>query len=439
MIASVVTVSVIGTAAADEESFFDRLSDIAAVSDDGGSSDAGSSSTGGTVGQYNLDQLATDLLVSHISSANELEGGEMLEYVQEAQQADYDGNFITFSCDQDLYSSFGFNVDKMKGDAKNYATSPQYQDPMSGYSFIYPNELVVASVNRYNECEAIVETINDMDLDNASKIDGYDDLATNTSQLKWGQNSDEWDFQTTNTIGVDVDGDGLDELVYFGLAYKRKDPNMGSGIYLKLFDRLPDADDSTKYNWETVDEFSIIMESSKYVLDICAQESKGYVPLAAGDYDGDSKEEVAFYMPDKGTDSDAADARVLVYNFDQKDDGSYSHSELAHFYLKDFTSDYGQMGSGWYLPTVALSTTSIRPGDRKNGSEGAAIYDAHDDLIVTVSVPNHYRDKNLDLNYITKIFSMDSGDGDVTIINASLIQRKLAGIIKVFPAEEKDD
>ena len=34
---------------------------------------------------------------------------------------------------------------------------------------------------------------------------------------------------------------------------------------------------------------------------------------------------------------------------------------------------------------------------------------------------------------------MDSGDGDVTIINASLIQRKLAGIIKVFPAEEKDD
>ena len=69
MIASVVTVSVIGTAAADEESFFDRLSDIAAVSDDGGSSDAGSSSTGGTVGQYNLDQLATDLLVSHMATS----------------------------------------------------------------------------------------------------------------------------------------------------------------------------------------------------------------------------------------------------------------------------------------------------------------------------------------------------------------------------------
>ena len=250
-----------------------------------------------------------------------------------------------------------------------------------------------------------------MDLDDASQIGSYGDLETNTSQLKWGQNSDDWDFQTTNSIGVDVDGDGLDELVYFGLAYKRQDPNKGSSIYMKLFDRRQDSNDNTKYNWELVDEFSIFMQSSTYVLDICAQESKGYVPLAAGDYDGDGKEEVAFYMPDKGGDNDANDARVMVYNFDKNDNNSYTHSELARFYVKDFTADYGQMGSGWYLPTVALSTTSIRLGDQKNASDGAAIYNTHDDLVVTVSVPNHYRDKNLDLNSITKIFSMDGGDG----------------------------
>ncbi len=127
-----------------------------------------------------------------------------------------------------------------------------------------------------------------------------------------------------------------------------------------------------------------------------------------GDYDGDGKEELAYYMPDKKNDGDANDARVIVMNIDVNN-GSYSHSQLGALYVKDFTSDYGKMGVGWRLPTVALSTTSTRLGNEKSASVGAKQYETHDDLVMTVSVPTEYRDDNLDLNSITKIFTFEGG------------------------------
>ena len=107
--------------------------------------------------------------------------------------------------------------------------------------------------------------------------------------------------------------------------------------------------------------------------------NRSYVTLAAGDYDGDGKEELAYYMPDKGGDDDAKDARVIIENFDLADNGSFTHSEMAKFYLRDFCgTDYDMMnyyfGKEERLPSVALSTTSTRLGDVVNPNPDTSNY-----------------------------------------------------------------
>ena len=237
--------------------------------------------------------------------------------------------------------------------------------------------------------------------------DDLTSLARETDYVHWHDDSDDWDIQTSNGMGIDVDGDGLDELVYFSLCYKEEDSNVGSSIRVKLFDRVQDGE---KYKWNQVDEYTTYMQSGDYVRDIPVGESRGYVPLAVGDYDGDGTQELAYYMPDKGNDSNSSDARVVIEKFTKDGNGHFSHNSLKEFHLSDFTSDYGKMGDDWFLPTVALSTTSTRLGEDKQSSTGATQYQTHDDLVITVSVPRHYKNKDLDLNSYTKIFGYDGSD-----------------------------
>ena len=134
--------------------------------------------------------------------------------------------------------------------------------------------------------------------------------------------------------------------------------------------------------------------------------SRGYLPLAVGDYNGDSKEDLAFYCPAK---ADGAEAHVAVYSFTHNN-GAWDHTDLCRINLKDFTPDYGRMNDPWHtwhLPTVALSTTSTRLGEVTK-SAGAKQYKTYDDLVVSVSVPTEYRDDDLYLNSITKIFKYEN-------------------------------
>ena len=185
----------------------------------------------------------------------------------------------------------------------------------------------------------------------------------------------------------------------------------GSYVRIRLYDRVgkdnngdgePDA-----WVWQLVMESNRWMHNDNYVYGhIPYDSSRGYLPLAVGDYNGDSKEDLAFYCPAK---ADGAEAHVAVYSF-MHNNGAWDHTDLGRINLKDFTPDYGRMNDPWHtwhLPTVALSTTSTRLGEVTK-SAGAKQYKTYDDLVVSVSVPTEYRDDDLYLNSITKIFKYEN-------------------------------
>ena len=185
----------------------------------------------------------------------------------------------------------------------------------------------------------------------------------------------------------------------------------GSYVRIRLYDRVgkdnngdgePDA-----WVWQLVMESNRWMHNDNYVYGhIPYDSSRGYLPLAVGDYNGDGKEDLAFYCPAK---ADGAEAHVAVYSFTHNN-GAWDHTDLGRINLKDFTPDYGRMNDPWHtwhLPTVALSTTSTRLGEVTK-SAGAKQYKTYDDLVVSVSVPTEYRDDDLYLNSITKIFKYEN-------------------------------
>ena len=185
----------------------------------------------------------------------------------------------------------------------------------------------------------------------------------------------------------------------------------GSYVRIRLYDRVgkdnngdgePDA-----WVWQLVMESNRWMHNDNYVYGhIPYDSSRGYLPLAVGDYNGDSKEDLAFYCPAK---ADGAEAHAAVYSFTQNND-AWDYIDLGRINLKDFTPDYGRMNDPWHtwhLPTVALSTTTTRLGEVTK-SAGAKQYKTYDDLVVSVSVPTEYRDDDLYLNSITKIFKYEN-------------------------------
>ena len=352
------------------------------------------------VSQYSADEVAVDLLVSHTGKSSELENSPAAEIVNNAD----DDSFISLSCSSELYDSLGFNSEMMKQDMRATAKDPAYQNPLAGYTFVDPNELLVGSVNHTGSHEVLFETFDNVNKTSASDLPGLSEMAKNTTDYAFTEDSNN---QTHNGVGIDIDGDGIEELAYYSLFYNSNESigQKGSSVWVDIFKRVPDGDSC---KWQTVHSFHDFMREDNYVLDFEAAETKGYVSLAAGDYDGDGKEELAYYMPDKSGDATSDDARVVVMNIDENN-GSYSHSALGSIYVKDFTADYRKMGLDGRLPTVALSTTSTRLGNVKSASVGAKQYETHDDLVMTVSVPTSERTHNLYLNSITKIFTFEGG------------------------------
>lgn len=233
-------------------------------------------------GQYSTDDVAGDLLVPHTGKSSELEYSPAEEVVSEAS----DDCFISLSSSSELYDSLGFNSAQMKQEMRDMAKDPAYQNPLSGYTFVDPNELLVGSVNRSENHGVLFETWDNESKSSAAELPNLEQLAKNTNDFT--MNEDE-DNQTHNGIGIDVDGDGIEELAYYSLYYNddSNSGNIGSSCWVDILKRVPDGN---SFKWQKVHSFHTYMQSGDYVLDIEAAESKGYVSLAAGDYDGDGKE-----------------------------------------------------------------------------------------------------------------------------------------------------
>lgn len=374
-----------------------------------------------TVGQYTEDQVDNSLLVRHTGKTSEIL--ENSNYVRAQVDPnnytteEYSEYFHTTTSNQAVYEAMDFPYSEMQSNAKDYAADPNNQNPLAGFSYIDPNEMVIADCNRSNNFDTYLHTYESVDsLDNV-QTNNFDALTKNTDDLFFHDDDNDWNTICSNTIGIDADGDGTDELAYFSLQQKENDNNnTGKGTYIRvqLYDRVPGGNG---YVWSKVDDYHVIMQGSNYLYDkLSITDSKAYTSLAAGDYDGDGKEELAYYMPDKGSDDDAKDARVVIENFELTESGC-SHSDLAKFYLKDLgATDYemmdGYFGRDEYLPTVALSTTSTRLGNVLNpdpNTTSAKRYQTFDDLVVSVSIPLTYQAMDIVYPSVTAIFGQKDG------------------------------
>ena len=376
----------------------------------------------GEIGQFTADQMDTTLLVQHTGKTS-----EVIENTTNSARAycdpnaysdeEYSENFYTLSCEDGVYDDLGYNSSSLKSKAKSYAADPNCQNPLAGLSFLNPNEMLVGEDNRKDKYETYFTTYEDESIDDPKEMKG-DNLPNNEMNMDpyhFHDDDNYWNTQCSTGVPIDIDGDGTDELAYFSLCEqedKSENPQPGSYIRVQLYDRIPGGD---SYVWNKMYEFNTYMYSDNYVYGvgkIPVNQSKGYLALAAGDYNGDGKEDLAYYMPDKGANTDAKDARVEVVGFNQDGSSVSSHYEIASIRIQDFTSDYGKMGSSWHLPTVALSTTSTRLGDIVNpdpDTKGAKRYKTYDDLVITVSVPREYKNKNLYMNSITQIHGLKDG------------------------------
>lgn len=138
------------------------------------------------------------------------------------------------------------------------------------------------------------------------------------------------------------------------------------------------------------------------------QESKGYVAMAAGDYDHDGYEELACYFPceNKGY----GEPFVGIIDINEKNGTFDFEKDMKIIMLSEIRDQFSNLQSGkgsyesWHLPIVSLSTTSIRANE-----ENVDTTKSYDDLVINVSVPRNYHDDNDNMNSCTAIYSYNEG------------------------------
>ena len=155
--------------------------------------------------------------------------------------------------------------------------------------------------------------------------------------------------QEQNMEGIDVNGDGFDEIATVRLS----DP-----MYVELYNPLKYA---TNDHYTKLDEWSVDLNGFQKMADLEPNETMGYMALTAGDFDGDGCEELAVYIPD---------THPIFYLFKYENESLHT---LSSFRLEDVSGGKGKRlvykSDGNLLPEnglpiVSLSTTSISGKDQ---------------------------------------------------------------------------
>ena len=370
------------------------------------------------VGQYSLSQVDTSLLVPHTGKSSELDNSEYLSQFGDVltDPEAYKEKSITLSCDDELYKDLGFDEKDLSNKAAKLATSTEYQNILSGLTFVDPKEMMLCQSNRSDAYNTYFMSKQNTMINNASELpDDFDKVSTNTDVLFFHDDNGTWNNGPSNGVGIDIDNDGTDEWLYLTLSQKENDNNnmkAGSYVRLRLYDRVASGD---SFVWSQLCEQDYYMHSQNYIYNnITYDSSRGYLALTVGDFNADGKEDLAFYAPDKSSNSEAKDASIWIVDF-TKSGNTATCQTVKRLYLKDIIEDFGRMGDPWHtwhLPTVALSTTSTRLGEATKNA-GAKRYETYDDLVVSVSVPREYNDDNYYLNSVTAIFGTDKPNGNI--------------------------
>lgn len=354
---------------------------------------------------YSLDEIYTDYLFSHTDKSSEVEyEGEIKNEVANANSDQVYADFHFSNVPNNDGTSSGSN-DSMSKRAEKDLNDENSSNPLAGYSVINPDEFLFGQINRNEQHKGSIYTFNDNDME----IDEYpsgdiDNLPKVYDNINFDEKHE---TQTHNTMGIDYNGDGVDELAYFSLYTDKGEDN--TFVSVTIYDREEKKDDSdVKYSWKKVGESEKKISKGNEFLDMMCQESKGYVAMAAGDYDHDGYEDLACYFPCENKGYGEPFVGIIDIN---KENGTFDfEKDMKIIKLSEIRDQFSNLQSGkdsyesWHLPIVSLSTTSIRANE-----ENVDTTKSYDDLVINVSVPRNYHDDNDNMNSCTAIYSYNEG------------------------------
>lgn len=354
---------------------------------------------------YSLDEIYTDYLFSHTDKSSEVEyEGEIKNEVANANSDQVYADFHFSNVPNNDGTSSGSN-DSMSKRAEKDLNDENSSNPLAGYSVINPDEFLFGQINRNEQHKGSIYIFNDNDME----IDEYpsgdiDNLPKVYDNINFDEKHE---TQTHNTMGIDYNGDGADELAYFSLYTDKGEDN--TFVSVTIYDREEKKDDSNvKYSWKKVGESEKKISKGNEFLDMMCQESKGYVAMAAGDYDHDGYEELACYFPCENKGYGEPFVGIVDIN---EENGTFDfEKDMKIIKLSEIRDQFSNLQSGkdsyesWHLPIVSLSTTSIRANE-----ENVDTTKSYDDLVINVSVPRNYHDDNDNMNSCTAIYSYNEG------------------------------
>ena len=149
-----------------------------------------------TVGQYTEDELEASLLVRHTGKTSEIM--ESSNYVRDQvdpdkySNEDYSKYFHTTSAKKSVYDTMGFSYEQLQSDAKDYAADPDCQNPLAGYSYIDPNELIIGDCNRTKEFDTYLHTYDNVDTMQSIPSNNFDSLTKNTDDYFFHDDDNNW-------------------------------------------------------------------------------------------------------------------------------------------------------------------------------------------------------------------------------------------------------
>ena len=246
------------------------------------------------------------------------------------------------SMTEDQYAAFGLNT---KTTPETFTNSPESE--FGSYTKL-PG---LMSLGMYHNGTKQKNAV--LNVYRSDKLTDNTDKGFNLVNNKEIYNNDQFDSgieyaQEQNMEGIDVNGDGFDEIAVLRLSRP---------MYVELYDpQKYSSNDKHK----KLAEWKTDISGGATISDLEPNETMGYMALTAGDFDKDGCEELAVYIPTE---------HPTFYLLKYKDN---SLRTLASFRLEDvsggkgrrlvYKSDGNKLPNDGY-PIVSLSTTSISGED----------------------------------------------------------------------------
>ena len=289
---------------------------------------------------------------------------------------------------EDVYNELGFNSSELQKNVEDIQTDPNNQNVLAGYTLLDPKEVILLKTKDYN-----------------TTIDTIDDEAFNLSgSMKWEKAADQLKYSRDTSLQseavklMDVDGDGIDELIRQRIFVKDKK------TWMDLYGfRMINGSWSTQGAAVT---YQLSTGTGNWQDKFWTDEKGGYTSMAVGDFDGDEKgEELAVYVPGDATMPDSERARVVILKWNTSLSGV---TELGKINMSSIKSYYMDMKSGYHAPSVSLQATHSRlKSEIPDESKSFTRWSTYTDLVVNATVPPAYRKNSSipSLNATTTIYS----------------------------------